>query len=165
MAYQLVSNVSLPGFELTYGSQKIGLLDAWSNKRLYIGPSTTSTSSSSGSAVVSYSPPPKCSNCSGTGCMYCQKGGKSRRRRLSTRRRRRSNWINSNNGTRHQYPGWWIILICNSRNQWGCTSNSRMAIDRPLALVATWPRLNRTRWRSTSWGSAECTRALVKNFF
>ena len=89
MAYQLVSNVSLPGFELTYGSQKIGLLDAWSKKRLYIGP----TSSSSGSAVVSYSPPPNCSNCSGTGCMYCQKGGKSRRRRrrLSTRRRRRSN--------------------------------------------------------------------------
>ena len=86
MAYQLVSDVSLPGYELTYGSQTIGLLDAWSENRLYIGP----TSSSSGSAVVSYSPPPNCSKCSGTGCLYCQKGGKSRRRRrrLSTRRRR-----------------------------------------------------------------------------
>jgi len=98
MAYQLVSNVSLPGFDLTYGSQKIGLLDAWSQKRLYIGPSTTSTSSGFGSwfrgssspSSVVYPPPPSCSNCSGTGCMYCQKGGKSRRRRrrLSTRRRR-----------------------------------------------------------------------------
>jgi hypothetical protein len=29
--------------------------------------------------------------------------------------------------------GWWMILIYNSRNQWGCTSNSRAA--RALAPV------------------------------
>lgn len=106
MAYQLVSNVSLPTFELTYGRQKIGLLDAWKQNCLYIGPSTTSTSSTSsgfgswfrGSSSSrpsnEYPPPPPCSNCGGkTGCVQCQKhGGKSRRcrrrRRLSTRRRR-----------------------------------------------------------------------------
>ena len=100
--YQLVWKVSQPGAVLTYyGSEKIGLLDALSQKRLYIGPpSTTSTSSSSGSwfrkkwgpsytSPPSTTSPPRCSNCTVTGCMYCQKGGKTRRRRLSTRRRRR----------------------------------------------------------------------------
>ena len=108
MAYQIVSNISLPGFELTYGSNTIGLLKAWNDKRLYIGPSATSSTSSSSS--VSYPRAPPCGNCSGrgcmqcqkggktrcmncqkggkTGCMNCQKGGKSRRRRVSTRRSR-----------------------------------------------------------------------------
>jgi len=85
MAYQLVSNVSLPGFDLTFGSQQIGLLHG--PRSVFTGPSTISTSRY-GSLVR---PTPSCSNCSGTGCMQCQKGGRSRRR-LSTRRRRsRSN--------------------------------------------------------------------------
>ena len=107
MAYQIVSNISLPGFELTYGSNTIGLLKAWNDKRLYIGPSATSSSSgswfrsSSSSVGLPPAPPaPRCGNCGGitgcmqcqkggkTGCMKCQKGGKSRRRRFSTRRSR-----------------------------------------------------------------------------
>ena len=111
--YQLVSNISpyhRPEVVLIYGSEKIGLLDARSQNRLYIGPrgpgprrpSATSTSSSFGSWFrnkFSRGPypsppittsPPRCSNCEGRGCMYCQKGGKTRRRRLSTRRRRLS---------------------------------------------------------------------------
>jgi len=101
--YQLVSNVSPDGI-LTYGSEEeIGVLDAWKQNRLYIGPrgpGATSTSSSFGSwfrnkfsggpypSPPITTSPPRCSNCEGRGCMYCQKGGKTRRRRLSTRRRR-----------------------------------------------------------------------------
>jgi hypothetical protein len=105
--YQLVSNVSphRPGALLIYGRAIIGLQDAWSQNRLYIGPrgpGDTHTSSRFGSWFrnkFSRGPypsppittsPPRCSNCEGRGCMYCQKGGKTRRRRLSTRRRRLS---------------------------------------------------------------------------
>lgn len=92
MAYQIVSNISLPRYDLTYGSNTIELLKAWQEQRLYIGPSATSSSSSSwlkGSPSVSKTVSPPCGNCGGRfGCIACHNGGKSRRRRVSTRRRR-----------------------------------------------------------------------------
>ncbi len=90
MSYQVVSKVALPGFELTYGSERIGLLEAWNQKRLYIGPIATSSDSGvRASHSIVYPPTPPCSHCGGkTGCLYCQKSGGKSRRRFSTRRRR-----------------------------------------------------------------------------
>lgn len=65
MTYHLVSNIIVPTFDLQYGRETIGLLNAWQEKRLYVGPPPSSTPPRS-------TPPrstPHCSNCGGNGCI------------------------------------------------------------------------------------------------